>query len=184
MSEGRGPKDESGAIVRDLVQGDLDWLLPLNNAAVPHVNHLDEQSLGQILARSGYKRCVIQDGRPAGVLIAFWPGTDYASSNYRWFDEHETDFLYIDRIIVNPEIRKSGCGRLLYADIERFARDAGAKHLACEVNSEPPNPVSMGFHEKLGFQPVGELANQDRSKCVVLMMKPIIPGAVGDQATS
>lgn len=184
MSEGQGPKDESGAIVRDLVQDDLDWLLPLNNAAVPHVNHLDEQSLGQILALSGYKRCVIQDGRPAGALIALWPGTDYASSHYRWFTEHKADFLYIDRIIVDTKTHRSGCGRRLYADIERFARDAGAKHLACEVNSQPPNPVSMRFHEKLGFRPVGELASQDRSKCVVLMMKSIIPGAVGDQATS
>ncbi|MGI9501921.1 MAG: GNAT family N-acetyltransferase [Geminicoccaceae bacterium] len=181
MSDLSEAEHDSGPTLRDLGTADLDWLLPLNNAAVPHVNHLDQDSLGRILLLSTYKRCVIQDGRPAGALIAFWSGADYASSNYQWFNEHKTDFLYIDRIIVNPEIHRSGCGRLLYGDIERFARRSAAKHLACEVNSQPPNPVSLGFHEKLGFRSVGELANQDRSKCVVLMMKPIAPEAAADQ---
>ena len=177
MSNNSSKEHGAAPILRDLAEADLDWLLPLNNNAVPHVNHLDEESLVRILTHAAYKRCVIQEDRPAGALIALWPGTDYASSYYQWFSEHKADFLYIDRIVVNPEIHRSGCGRLLYGDIERFARSSDAKHLACEVNSQPPNPVSLGFHEKLGFRPVGELANQDRSKCVVLMMKQIVIGA-------
>jgi hypothetical protein len=75
--------------------------------------------------------------------------------------------------MIDAASRKSGFGRRLYADLEAFAAAEGVKHLACEVNSAPPNPISMCFHQSLGFCPVGELANRDRSTCVVLMMKPV-----------
>ena len=157
--------------LRDLNAADLDWLLALNNASVPHVNHLERGGLAHILDLSAYARAVFQDGAPAGALIALWPGTGYASSYYRWFEEHHSDYLYIDRVMIDAAARKGGQGRRLYADIERFARARGARALTCEVNSEPPNPISMRFHETLGFSPLGELANEDRSKCVVPMMK-------------
>lgn len=157
----------------DLTAADLDWLLALNGASVPHVNLLERHELEAILKKAGYARKSLQDGEPAGALIALWPGTDYASTNYRWFDEHHTGFLYIDRIMIDAAIRKGGHGRRLYTDIAQFARAQGASALACEVNSQPPNPISMRFHETLGFEAVGELNSDDRSKCVVLMMKTL-----------
>lgn len=172
MTERAAPAVETDAI-RDLTTIDLDWLLALNNASVPHVNHLERGALADILAMSGYARCSLQDGEPVGALLALWPGKTYASSHYRWFERHHTDFLYIDRVMIDGTARKGGHGRRLYRDIERFARASGAEHIACEVNSEPPNPVSMRFHQALGFVPVGELANDDKSKCVTLLMKAI-----------
>ncbi|MGI9421415.1 MAG: GNAT family N-acetyltransferase, partial [Geminicoccaceae bacterium] len=129
--------------------------------------------LADILAMSAYARCCLQDGKPVGALIALWPGQPYASSHYRWFEQHHTSFLYVDRVMIDGAARKGGHGRRLYADIEAFARDRGAERIALEVNSEPPNPVSMRFHEALGFVPVGELANEDRSKIVVPMTKAL-----------
>lgn len=175
MTEQTSSPNNVDIIVRDLDEADLDWLVTLNNASVPHVNHMERDGLADILALAAYARGVFQDGKPAGALIALWPGTDYASSHYRWFIEHHAGFLYIDRVIIDATTRKGGHGRRLYEDIERFARAKGAEHLACEVNSEPPNPVSMHFHEALGFRSVGELANEDRSKCVVMLMKTFEP---------
>ncbi|MDH3661796.1 MAG: GNAT family N-acetyltransferase [Alphaproteobacteria bacterium] len=173
MAEPRATTEAAEITLRDLDRTDFDWLLALNNASVPHVNHLEQADLAEILALAAYARGSFRDGAPAGALIALRPGTAYASSHYRWFVRHHSDFLYIDRVMIDDAARQGGHGRRLYADIERFARESGAGHLACEVNSQPPNPVSMGFHEALGFRPVGELANEDRSKCVVLLMKPI-----------
>ena len=173
MIDSRQHTEEAAASLRDIDQADLDWLLTLNNASVPHVNILDREGLASILALAGFARCTLRGGKPTGALIALWPATAYASGHYRWFNERWSDFLYIDRVMINASNRKSGDGRRLYADIEQFARANGAKHLACEVNSQPPNPVSMRFHETLGFQPVGELANDDRTKCVVFLMKAI-----------
>jgi len=177
MTGKKSPAQDSPAILRDITTEDLDWLLALNNASLPHVNELERANLVAILAHSAYARCVVQDGRPAGALIALWPGTAYASSNYRWFNQHHADFLYIDRVMIDQTTRQGGFGRRLYADIERFARANNAHALACEVNSEPPNPISISFHQTLGFKAVGELANDDRTKCVVLMMKSFDEGA-------
>lgn len=173
MTERNAARQAARILLRDIEATDLDWLLALNNASVPHVNLMEREGLAHILSLASYARAVFQDGKPAGALIALWPGTDYVSSHYRWFSEHYTGFLYIDRVMIDAATRKGGHGRRLYEDIERFARSSGAKALACEVNSEPPNPVSMRFHEALGFRAVGELANEDRSKCVVTMMKTI-----------
>ena len=161
------------SVIRDLKASDLDWLVALNNSNVPHVNHMEREGLAGIMTQSAYARAVFQDSEPAGALIALWPGSSYASLYYRWFNEHHADFLYIDRVMIDATARKGGHGRRLYTDIELFAQASGARHLACEVNSEPPNPISMRFHEALGFQPVGEMANDDRSKCVVMLMKEI-----------
>ena len=35
------------------------------------------------------------------------------------------------------------------------AREAGHTALVCEVNLEPPNPVSDAFHASLGFTELG-----------------------------
>lgn len=168
-------------MIRDLAADDLDWLLSLNNAAVPHVNHLELARLADILELSCYARTVLHDGKPAGALIALWPGTGYASGHYRWFSERFANFLYIDRVMIDSTRRSGGLGQRIYADIERFARANDAGHIACEVNSQPPNPVSMRFHEAVGFRPVGELANDDGSKCVVLLTKALDHGAEGDR---
>lgn len=175
MTERNAPPEAAQNVLRDIEAADLDWLLALNNASVPHVNHMERDGLAHILDLASYARAVFKDDKPAGALIALWPGTGYASSYYRWFNEHHTGFLYIDRVMIDATTRKGGHGRRLYEDIERFARNSGAKALACEVNSEPPNPISMRFHEALGFRPLGELANEDRSKCVVTMMKTFDP---------
>lgn len=175
MTDQTAPLSDVDIIVRDLNATDLDWLLALNNASVPHVNHLERGRLAEILDLAVYARIVLQDEKPSGALIALWPGTNYDSNYYRWFNQHHTGFLYIDRVMIDATTRKGGHGRRLYGDIEQFARAEGARALACEVNSEPPNPISMRFHEALGFRALGEIANDDRSKCVVPMMKEIEP---------
>ncbi|MGI9433913.1 MAG: GNAT family N-acetyltransferase [Geminicoccaceae bacterium] len=164
--------------IRDLVPDDLGWLLALNNAAVPHVNQLDRPALADLLAITGYARAVLDKGEPQGALLAFWPGADYASAHYRWFEQRFRHFLYVDRVMIASTARGSGLGRILYDDLEQFARAEGSPRIALEVNRQPPNPGSLAFHERLGFKPVGELAH-DREpgggdpKRVVLMVKPL-----------
>ncbi|MEM9442868.1 MAG: GNAT family N-acetyltransferase [Pseudomonadota bacterium] len=173
MSEAGGQQSNLLVRPRDLISIDVDALLALNNASVPHVNFLQRDELARILDLSAYARGIFESEKLVGALVALWPGQNYASANYQWFSQHQSEFLYIDRVMIDSSARKSGYGRRLYADIENYALINGAKHLALEVNSEPPNPISMHFHEALHFRSVGELANEDRTKSVVLMMKPL-----------
>lgn len=161
-------------LIRDVAEADLDWLLVLNNAAVPNVNHLERQDLDDILAIACYARLATISDQPMGALIGLWPGTAYESAHYRWFSDRYEQFFYVDRVVVADGARGKGVGQALYADIDRFAATR-AERIALEVNSLPPNPVSMRFHRTNGFVPVGELEHDGGVKRVVLMTKTVEP---------
>lgn len=160
--------------IRDIASADIDWLLRLNNEAVPHVNHLERQDLDGLLAMACYARLALIDDRPMAALIGFWPGTDYESAHYCWFSDRFEDFFYVDRVIVADGARGKGVGQAIYDDIERFASDRTTR-IALEVNSLPPNPVSMRFHQIRGFVEVGDMTHEGGAKKVVMMVKTLPP---------
>ena len=104
-----------------------------------------------------------------GFVLAMLPLRDYASENYRYFVNRGDSFLYVDRIVVDAEIRGVGLGRLLYGHAFGLARAAGLSEVTCEVNTMPPNPESMAFHARLGFAEVGRQATKNGTVEVALL---------------
>jgi predicted GNAT superfamily acetyltransferase len=154
--------------VRDAAASDHVAVLALNNSAVPHVNALSERDFSWIVSHADYFRVAEDDGEIVGFVIALKAGLEYWSLNYRWFTERGGDFLYLDRVVVSEHARNKGVGRALYDDIGRFARGKWPR-ITLEVNLLPPNPVSLAFHERLGFQRVGVREEENETKAVVLM---------------
>lgn len=146
---------------------EIEDLLALNNAAVPAVNALDAAGLAALIEGAELALAVRQRGAVAGLLLAFGPGSAYASPNYRWFDARYGDFLYVDRIVVAEAGRGLGIGRGLYR--AAFAR-AGARPLCCEVNLRPPNEASLRFHQRLGFREAGRQQTEGGAKEVALLV--------------
>ena len=157
-------------IVRDAVDGDHAAVLELNNGTTPNVNALTADQFAWIVAHAGYFRVAVDGAGVAGFVIAFPPGLDYWSLNYRWFTEYYRGegFFYLDRIVVAARARQSGVGRALYDDIDRFANGRWPR-IALEVNLRPPNPGSLAFHERLGFRRVGVREEDGGAKAVALM---------------
>lgn len=159
--------------LRPVAAADLPRLLTLNNAAVPHVNALDEASFADLLAEAAFVR-VVQEGEAiVGFVVCFAPGAAYASLNYRWFDGRYDAFFYVDRIVVDTAAHSVGLGRRLYAAVAEEAALRGAPLIACEVNELPPNPRSMKFHEKQGFVPIGRRESEDGAKAVVMLTRAL-----------
>lgn len=151
---------------------DIDWYYDLNEACVPEVNSLPKERLAELIGEAAYARAAWKGDEPAGVMIAFSQDADYDSLNFLWFRERLNDFLYMDRIMVTEAARRMGVGKALYDDLFRFA--AGSwECVTCEVNSHPPNPGSMAFHEGLGFVSVGEQKTEGGKKSVVLLRKDV-----------
>lgn len=98
--------------------------------------------------------------------MAFDQGADYDSPNYLWFRERYPRFVYVDRIVVDPAMRKRGLAQLLYKDLFLRVAEAGHTLIVCEVNSDPPNPASDAFHEALGFAEVGHAVLHGGAKTV------------------
>ena len=100
-------------------------------------------------------------------MLTFAPGTAYDSENYRWFSESFEDFLYLDRIVLDPGFRRRGLGGRVYDELEERARKNG--RMVLEVNVEPPNDGSLAFHRGRGYADLTVLG--DGRKKVLLMEK-------------
>ena len=141
-------------LVRDAEEADLAAILSINQDSVPGVNSLTAGQMRWLWSNAEYFRLVQVVGEVAGFLICLMPDAPYWSANLRWFNENFEDFLYIDRIAVADQFQGRGIATELYMDAARRARQ-GIRAMACEVNTRPPNPDSMRFHDRLGFVRVG-----------------------------
>ncbi|MBI1340497.1 GNAT family N-acetyltransferase [bacterium] len=150
---------------------DAAFILDLNAACQPALGPLDAASLAMLMRAA---HCVLvaarEDGERLGFAVAMAPGALYASDNYRWFERHVSNHLYIDRVAVVAGARRGGCGARLYAALEAAARGLELTRLTAEVNEHPPNPESLAFHAELGF---GYLASRrsEAGKVVAMLEK-------------
>ena len=145
----------SANLLRDAARPDWPSILILNEESVHFLSPMDEAKLAKWSAAASYLRVIEEAGQVAAFLLAFRRGDDYAGVNFAWFAQRYSDFVYVDRIVVAPDYRGRKLADLLYDDFEKFARERVIRHLTCEVNAEPPNPVSLRFHERRGFKEVG-----------------------------
>ena len=74
---------------------------------------------------------------------------------YLWFSKNYGKFLYIDRIVIDAPYRRLGVGKELYREVFRHAAETGVPFVTAEIDTEPYNEVSLGFHRAMGFREVG-----------------------------
>ena len=148
---------------------DLGWMHALNEAHAVELSSMSAAAFADHLARARLVRCATPE---AGFLIACDQDSDYHSPNFLWFRARHQRFLYIDRVVVAPAARGRGLARGFYEALFALARTEGYPMLACEVNSDPPNPASDAFHAALGFAPVGSARLEDRGKTVTYLACP------------
>jgi predicted GNAT superfamily acetyltransferase len=153
--------------LRPLAPEDDGWALALNAASAPDVWLVSGERFAR-LRETAF--AALAAGERDGFAIAFDQDADYDSPNFLWFKARHARFVYVDRIAVAPERRRSGVARALYAEILARAAAVGAA-VCCEVNATPPNPVSDAFHAALGFSPVGEGAFEGGAKRVRYLMR-------------
>jgi predicted GNAT superfamily acetyltransferase len=138
-------------------------LLALNNAHARELSWLEPERFVHLLREAFLARRI---GHADAFLLAFDQDADYDSPNFLWFRSRYSQFVYVDRIVVAPAARGHGHARRLYSDLFRHASLAGHERVVCEVNSDPPNPVSDAFHAALGFGEIGSAAIHGGSKVV------------------
>jgi hypothetical protein len=158
---------------RDYRPADFDAVWALNQANDPAVNALPRDRFAWIVARAWYHR-VTEDARGiTGFLLVLPPGVrDYWSENYGWFSARYDAFAYVDRIAVEARARGAGVGSALYDDLAATASGTWPCIL-CEVNLDPPNPVSLAFHQRHGFTEVGRQQTEGGTKTVVMLRRPL-----------
>ena len=171
---------EHGELVSD---SELEIIRQMNNATVPACNELTMTMLKGILDEAFVFQVAVEEGSDeiVGFIIAFTSGKAYTSPNYQFFQKKygQGGFVYVDRIVVGPKFHRKGVGRTLYARVVELSAvmlaaagvDPQKMSLCCEVNLQPPNPESVEFHAKLGFDSVGVQETEGGAKQVTLLVR-------------
>jgi uncharacterized protein len=142
------------SLLRPITPADHRQVLDWNHAHVELLSPLDEDRLRVLLGWADLGSMITVDGRDVGFVLTFGSGTAYDSENYRWFGERYDAYYYLDRVVVDPAVRRTGIGSRLYDEIEGRA-GALVPVMCLEVNVEPPNEPSLEFHRRRGYVEVG-----------------------------
>lgn len=143
-------------MIRKAVKNDYDEILKLNQADVEMLSPLDYKLLEKMSNLTEVFNVFEIDDQVVGFIMAFKDGCEYWSDNYKWFLDNYSNFLYIDRIVVDKNHRKEGIAQKLYEDLFEHASNENCDLICAEIDIEPEyNHQSIRFHEKMGFHEVG-----------------------------
>ena len=77
-----------------------------------------------------------------------------ADFSLQWFLTRFEDFLFLERIVVEPSLRRSGIGSALLERAVQWGREAGLSSLYCQVHDRPVNRDAHAFVLARGFTPI------------------------------
>jgi predicted GNAT superfamily acetyltransferase len=160
--------------IRQAELADTPAIVAINAAGRPGVYPLTPETVAETLTTASYFAVAELDGQVAGYLIGYTSQDSCEGEEFAWFQRHRPQFLYIDQVAVAPGARRAGVGAQLYVQAALHAGTLGIPALVCEVNLDPPNPASLQFHARLGFQEVGVLGVRD-GRTVSLRHKELAP---------
>ena len=144
-------------------EDELQSIYNLNQANTPEVGSLESmQHLKQLIEFSSYNLLVLKEDEIVGFIICMREGSAYWSENYKFFTKRLKKFLYVDRVAIDEHYRRAGLGQAIYENIFSQASNDSLP-IALEVNTQPVNQPSLNFHEKMGFDRVGNKDFGDHS---------------------
>lgn len=156
-------------LLRPMTEADTYAVLSLNAGSVENTGPLTADRLTELRSMAARADVVEVDGWVAAFALVLPPDVAYDSPNYAWFRErYGEQFLYLDRVVVSENNRRTGIAGAIYDAAEADARALG--RLACEVNAEPPNEASLAFHSGRGFVEAGRLRH-DSGKVTAMFVK-------------
>jgi uncharacterized protein len=145
-------------------------LLALNNA---HAEELSYKTPEAFIELIGTAHVVLAEPDGLALVVTFSNHSTYDNTNFDWFKQKYSRFLYVDRVVVSSAARGKGLARSLYSTVEDCARREKLERVVCEINLDPPNPASDAFHLALGFAPIGQQQLAGKSKTVRYWAKEI-----------
>jgi predicted GNAT superfamily acetyltransferase len=153
--------------IRVLSQTDVPSMWAINEQGLPGTGQVSEQEVSDLLKLSTLSIGAFREDELLGFVLCLSPDVDYGSLNYAWFKNKYDEFIYVDRIAVSLDHRDKGIGSKLYGKVIAYSQEKEVP-IAAEVNLNPPNPGSMRFHNRFGFEEVGTLLHKEKSVTMLL----------------
>ena len=142
--------------LRKLQTKDIPSIWLINQEGLPGTGEISEKEIADLLTLSELSLGAYEENELVGFVLCLPPNTRYGSLNYAWFNKRYEEFLYVDRIAVSENHRNCKIGTKLYKEVISHAEQNNCP-IAAEVSLKPPNPDSLRFHERNGFNEIGVL---------------------------
>ena len=134
----------------------------LNEQNVPNVGTKSLDGFINLVKKSDYNECVLKNNEVVGFIVCFQDNEmtinymhEIKHKNFNEIEKRVSNFLYIDRVTVDSEHRKSKLGTSLYKNTLNFAKENFIKNLTAEINLRPSiNESSFKFHQSFGFNEI------------------------------
>tara|TARA_B100000287_G_scaffold24801_1_gene24038 strand:- start:8110 stop:8586 length:477 start_codon:yes stop_codon:yes gene_type:complete len=146
---------------------DTPALWKINEEGLPGTGEISLDAMSDLLSLGEFCIGAFEEEKLLGFVICLLPNRSYGSLNYAWFNDNYANFLYVDRIAVSEEYRNKKIGSLLYEKVISHAQKLDFP-IAAEVSLKPPNPDSIRFHKRHGFEEVGVLHHEKKSVTMML----------------
>ena len=134
----------------------------LNEQNVPNVGTKTLDGFINLVKNSDYNECILINNEVVGYIVCFQDNEitinymhEIKHKNFNEIEKRVSSFLYIDRVAVDSEHRKSKLGTCLYKNALNFAKENFVKNLTAEINLLPSiNEASFKFHQSFGFSEI------------------------------
>jgi len=144
-------------IIQIIKTPESDILSQIYNINQQHAHYLTDLSsdveLSKLINLSEICMYGINNGSVVSFMICFREKSEHSSLNYKYFNERENKFIYVDRIAIDNDHIGHGHGSQLYKELYKYAESENLP-ICCEVYTRPKNVVSLNFHYKNGFKPI------------------------------
>lgn len=147
---------------RALTLDDIPRMVEINEQGLPGTGKVSQEEMADLLQLSELALGLDNERGLAGFVLCLLPGTRYGSLNYAWFNQRFDQFLYVDRVAVAEEARNDGIGSSLYQNVVAHAHRLDCP-VTAEVSLRPPNPGSVRFHARHGFDEIGVFEAGDKA---------------------
>ena len=91
------------------------------------------------------------DEEGSGTRYIVLTDSDFPVATCRIYDIEDGCAAMIGRVVVLPEYRGAGLGRMVVEEAERWLREDGYKRVVVESRD-----VATGFYEKMGYRTTGD----------------------------
>jgi predicted GNAT superfamily acetyltransferase len=123
----------------------------LNHKACPAALQLSEGDFAE-----HYDACVLrlqemQQERLLAFVLGMTSRNPLPDFSLQWCLTRFEDFLFLERIVVEPSLRRSGVGSGLLERAVQWSREAGLTSLYCQVHDRPVNRDAHAFVLARGF---------------------------------
>lgn len=123
----------------------------LNQKACPAALQMSEGDFAQRYDACDLRLQEIHRERLQAFALGMTSRNPQADFSLQWFLTRFEDFLFLERIVVEPSLRRSGFGSGLLERAVQWSREAGLTSLGCQVHDRPVNRDAHAFVLARGF---------------------------------